>query len=771
MNRKSGYMRWVVGLLWLGAWLTGASAAPYVQPVVTDAVQVDAARGVMERLIPGVSRNVELQIIPKENGLDVFELESQGSKIVVRGSTGVALCSGFNWYLKEFAHCHISWAGDQLNLPDPLPKVPAKIRQVSPNKYRVYLNYCDFSYSMPWWDDVRWQREIDWMALQGINMPLAVTGLEAVWQHTLRQFKMNDDEIRTFLASPAHIAWQWMTNLEGIGGPLAQSWIDSHVVLGRKILEQERALGMTPIQQGFTGYVPRKLKEKYPDARIDLGRGWAGKAILGCGQLDPIDPLFETMAAAFYKAQFELFGTSHFCGADPFHEGAPPQPGDEYLKKVGVKIFQTMQAADTKTTWVMQNWSIREPIARTVPAGRLLVLDLTGGRASRYKGYWGYEFVKGTLNNFGGRTAMHGDLVEMAKNPFAAERKKYSNCVGLGFFMEGIENNPVFYDLQCEMIWRNEPVDINTWLKGYAKRRYGAESEKANQAWTILLKTAYGPRTTTTEASSMLAARPALTVKKSGANRSFVVGYQNSELAKAWELLLEDADRLKGSPAYRYDVVDLGRQVLSEMARDHQIVWKKAFRAGDAKAFEASKAFFLGIFPDVDRLLGTRAEFLFGKWYANAVAWGTTPEEKKQNAYNASLLPTWWGHDEGQPHMLFDYAWREWNGMVGDYYGGRWTLFLNYLDECLKNGVGYDDSKVQDSWGRQAMDGNEIFKQMMVFEQSWIAKEKNYPSVPVGDSVAVARELLAKYRTVLQSTKSEVDPEWGAKQKVQEKMQ
>jgi len=756
-------MRWVVGLLWLGAWLTGASAAPYVQPAVTDAVQLDAARGVMERLIPGVSRNFELQIIPKENGLDVFELESQGSKIVVRGSTGVALCSGFNWYLKEFAHCHISWCGDQLKLPNPPPQVPAKIRQVSPNKYRVYLNYCDFSYTMPWWDEVRWQREVDWMALQGINMPLAVTGLEAVWQQTLRQFKMNDDEIRTFLTSPAHSAWQWMTNIEGVGGPLAQSWIDRHLALGRKIIEQERALGMTPIQQGFTGYVPRKLKEKYPDARIDLGRGWGGKAIKGCAQLDPIDPLFETMAAAFYKAQIELLGTSHFCGADPFHEGTPPQPGDEYLKKVGVKIFQTMQAADTNITWVMQNWSIREPIARTVPAGRLLVLDLKGSNTGRYEGYWGYEFVKGTLNNFGGRTAMHGDLAAMAKNPFAAERQKYPNCVGLGFFMEGIENNPVFYDLQCEMIWRNDPVDINAWLKGYAKRRYGAESAKANQAWEILLKTAYGPKTTATEPSSMLAARPALTVKKSGGNRSFVVGYQNSELAKAWELLLADADRLKDSPAYRYDVVDLGRQVLSEMARDQQVVWKRAFRAKDAKAFAESKAFFLGIFPDVDRLLATRTEFLFGKWYANAVAWGTTPEEKKQNGCNASLLPTWWGY-EGLQDTTFDYAWREWNGMVGDYYGGRWTLFLNYLEECLKNGVAYDDSNVAHvKNGRQAMDSNEIFKQMMVFEESWITKEKNYPATPVGDSIAVARELLAKYRTVLQSTKSEVDPEWPLK--------
>ena len=59
------------------------------------------------------------------------------------------------------------------------------------------------------------------MALQGINMPLAVTGLEAVWQSTLRQFKMSDEEIRAFLSSPANLAWQWMTNLEGGWRPVA----------------------------------------------------------------------------------------------------------------------------------------------------------------------------------------------------------------------------------------------------------------------------------------------------------------------------------------------------------------------------------------------------------------------------------------------------------------------------------------------------------------------------------------------------------------------
>ncbi len=32
------------------------------------------------------------------------------------------------------------------------------------------------SYSMAFWNWSRWEQELDWMALQGINLPLAFTG-------------------------------------------------------------------------------------------------------------------------------------------------------------------------------------------------------------------------------------------------------------------------------------------------------------------------------------------------------------------------------------------------------------------------------------------------------------------------------------------------------------------------------------------------------------------------------------------------------------------
>lgn len=46
---------------------------------------------------------------------------------------------------------------------------------------RFFLNYCTYGYSMPFWKWKDWERFIDWMALNGVNMPLAITGQEMVW--------------------------------------------------------------------------------------------------------------------------------------------------------------------------------------------------------------------------------------------------------------------------------------------------------------------------------------------------------------------------------------------------------------------------------------------------------------------------------------------------------------------------------------------------------------------------------------------------------------
>ncbi len=205
----------------------GSATAPHV-----------AARGVLERVIPEAADQFVLETISPADGHDVFEVHSADGKIVVRGSSGVAIASGVNWYLKHVCHCHLSFNGDQLSIPRPLPAVTEKIQRVCPYQYRYCFNFCAFSYTLAWWDWEQWQRMIDWMALHGINMPLAVTGQEGVWRNVYRQLGLTDKQLADFFVGPGFLPFGWMGCLDGWGGPLPSSWIDSHVELQKQILRE-----------------------------------------------------------------------------------------------------------------------------------------------------------------------------------------------------------------------------------------------------------------------------------------------------------------------------------------------------------------------------------------------------------------------------------------------------------------------------------------------------------------------------------------------------
>ncbi len=702
----------------------------------------DAAKGVIERTTPSLKNFFKLEIIPQDNGNDVFEIESIDDRVVLRGNNGGSLSSAYYRYLKEYCRCDISWCGSQLNLPKKMPMVENKIRVSSLHKYRVYFNYCTLSYTTSWWDWERWEREIDIMAMNGINMPLSVIGLEGVWYYTLLKYGFTDEEARGFLVGPTYFAWQWMTNIQSHGGPLPKSWIDARIILGKKIIQRQLELGMTPIQQGFSGCIPRKLKEKYPDANIVSEHNWVG--FTGTDQLDPLDPLFQKLGRTLIETQTKLFGTSHFYAADPFHEGRPPKPGNEYLEEVGKAIWKLMSDVDPKATWVMQAWSIRKPIACAVPEGKLLVLDLGGNKAKDDNSFWGHNFIKGQLHNFGGRINLHGDIKHMLSNPFAEVARKTKKSLGMGLFMEAIEQNPAFYASVFDQIWRDEPSDEKDWLTDYAERRYGAKSANAAKAWQLMVEDGpYKPNTTRTENSSIIAARPALDPIKSGPNSGFKIPYKPENLLKIWELLLADYDKLKGSDAYQFDLMDIGRQVLSNMGQEIHKEVSAGFKTKDMNHFEKHSKQFLDMLNDVDQLLATRREFNFGKWYNDARSWATTPEEKKLYEYNAAMLLTIWGPNLNPE--IFDYSWREWAGLIRLYYLPRWEKFYEHLKGKLKENKSYIDASTT-CYGRQPFRANEFYNKLADWEINWLQSSHDIDDQTVGDTGKIAKELYAKYK-------------------------
>lgn len=191
---------------------------------------------------------------------------------------------------------------------------------------------------MAFWDWERWEKEIDWMALHGINLSLALTGTESVWRNVLLKLGYTKDEINEFVAGPGFTAWWLMNNLEGWGGPNPESWYIRQEKLQKKIVKRMREYGIEPVLPGYCGMVPHNAKEKLGLNVADPGF-WC--SYHRPAFLQPEDERFEEISALYYKELTKLYGKTGFYAIDPFHEGGSTQGVN--LDAAGKAIMKAMK--------------------------------------------------------------------------------------------------------------------------------------------------------------------------------------------------------------------------------------------------------------------------------------------------------------------------------------------------------------------------------------------------------------------------------------------
>lgn len=704
-------------------------------------VKDSPVRGILERWLLDYAHHFSLEFLASDDGLDVFEIESVGEKVVLRGSTGVAQASALNWYLKYSCNCHISWDSVQLALPDPLPHV-SRVRMTTPYRYRYYFNYCTFSYSLPFWDWERWEREIDWMALNGINAPLSVTGQEAIWQTVYRQLGLTDAQIDDFLVGAAYLPFGWMGCIDGWAGPLPTRWISEHAALQKQIVARQRSFGMTPILQGFTGHVPPALPSIYPDCTVHQLSSWAN--FPPTDFLDPADPLFERIGRAFVEEQTRQYGTDHLYAADTFIEMVPASNDPGLLTALSQSIYRGMASADPQAVWVLQGWPFlfREDfwqpeqiqgLFKGVPDERLLLLDLYAEEYPQWQktsAFYGKPWVWCMLHSFGGRPGLYGNLPAIAHElPAALSHPDRGRLMGIGISAEAIETNPALYDLLCEMTWHRQALDLLSWTAGYTARRYGQKSEAAEQAWTLLRESVYDPQNQLLVAhgipTSVICQRPSLTLKGGWRVKSAA---QMPGVMEAWRLLLSCADQVGKASGYQRDLVDVSLQALTHICESLHTRMVNAYHRQDAAGFHQFSEQFLQIISDMDQLAGTRREYLLGRWIASARRHGDTAAEQAQLEWNARNLVTLWGAPDS---ILHDYSCRYWSGLLQTFYHRRWELLIQQVGQALADDAPFDATAFE--------------RDVIAFEHTWTRDMTEMTTQPIGGSVNTARQLFTYY--------------------------
>ena len=702
------------------------------------AVVVKAAspiQGLLERIDKGASRKFVIEQV--KSPTDFFELDQKGDKVVIRGNNYVSIATGVNWYLKYYAGIQLSWNGMTAQLPAVLPAVPQKERHETDLKYRYDFNYCTYSYTMAFWDWDRWEKEIDWMALHGINLPLAVVGADVVWYNVLTKLGYTKDEINEFIAGPAFQGWWLMNNLEGWGGPNPDSWYKQRETLQKQILKRMREYGIRPVLPGYSGMVPHNAKE-----RLGLNVSDPG---LWCGYrrpafLQPTDPRFNEIADLYYKEMSRLYGKADFYSMDPFHEGGNVAGVD--LNAAGQAIWGAMKKANPKAVWVAQAWQAnpRQKMIENLPAGDLIVLDLFAESRPQWgdpestwyrkEGFGKHDWLYCMLLNYGGNVGLHGKMKHVIDEFYKAKTSSFGKTMkGVGMTMEGSENNPVMFELLCELPWRPARFDKDEWLKNYTVARYGKADKAVQDVWLLLSNTIYNcPAKNTQQGTheSVFCGRPDYDVYQVSSWSEMEPYYKPEDIIRAAGIMLSAADRFKGNNNFEYDLIDIVRQAVAEKGRLVYPIMIDAYKAGEKELFAASSQRFLDLILLQDKLLAARPEFKVGTWIEKARNLGTTPEEKDLYEWNARVQVTTWGNrvaaDEGG---LRDYAHKEWNGLLRDFYYNRWKVWIDRQKAQL-NGAPV-----------KAID-------FYAIEEPWTKQTTPYSSQAEGDVIEVAKEVYAK---------------------------
>jgi alpha-N-acetylglucosaminidase len=708
-----------------------AAAAP--------AFDTSPATAALRRLLPDQAAQFTLVAQKKTGDDDAFSVSGPAGAVRVQGTSPATLLAGVGAYLRQVAHVDISLQGDSTgHLPAQLPAVTTEITDTAVVPHRYALNDTDNGYAGAYRGYADYQHEIDVLALHGYNEVLVTVGAEQPYYRALQQFGYTPEYLQKWVPGPEHQPWWLLQNMSGNGGPVTPQLINARATVGRKVCDQLRGLGMTPVLPGYFGTVPPDFAatSQNPGAHVVPQGAW-GAGLSRDDWLDPNDPAFAKVAAAYYTAQHDAFGDSTMYKMDPLHEGGTVGTGANAidLTRAAGAIQRALDLAHPGATWTILSWEAQPQAALLagVDTSRMLIVDGMADTANGHESSWGSSipWAFGTIPEYGGNTTLGANTAVWVSAFQQWLTRSGSTLRGIAYMPEASTANPAALALFGDLAWAQttspQPVDQKAWFDAYATSRYGGFDPHATAAWDLLRQGPYSVSPTNTAsrpgayvqgnrlASSLISAKPSISAASSG---RYPLLYDPATVSKALSELLQVAPSLRTSEAYRYDLVDVARQALVDRAAALLPQIRTAYDGKDTATYRTLVAEWQRNEVTLDQLLGTDTHFMVGPWLAQATAFGHTDAQRKTLEYDArSILTTWVDTSISTSQSLLDYAWRDWSGMVADLYAKRWDGYLASLDPGSGTTTAPDAFTLDDAWARDTTP---------------------YPTTPTGDAYAIA---------------------------------
>ncbi|KZT66721.1 glycoside hydrolase family 89 protein [Daedalea quercina L-15889] len=715
---------------------------------------LDGIYTLVQRQIPDHANSFAFSLTQAYGDTFVLSDAADGNGIDIQCSTVSACARGLYTYLTQYGHVDIWWTGSRLSqLPSPLPVVGTPVNGTAIVPYRYHFNTVTFDYTAAWWDWDQWQVMLDWLALRGVNLPLAWVGYEYFLIQVFQEVGLSDEDISSFLSGPAFQAWNRFGNIQGSwGGPLPTQWVDSQFALQQQIVARMYELGMTPVLPAFTGFVPRAMSTLYPNASIVNGSQWDGfpTDLTNVTFLEPWDDLFGKMQKSFIAKQQAVYGAnvSHIYTLDQYNENSPYSGDPTYLANISSETFAALRAADPEAIWMMQGWlffddeifwttdRISAYLGGVSGNDTMIILDLYSEiypQWQRTESYYGKQWIWCELHDYGGSIGIEGNLPELVSGPTQALAAS-PGMKGMGLTMEGQEGNEIVYDIVFDQAWSPTPLNITAYVESWVSRRYTVSPlpATAQDAWTVLSTTVYSNNVSYATTKGIFELEPAI----SGLTDGFLtlIPYDtNTTIVPALQNLIAatgENPALLTVPEFLYDVVNVARQLLANRFIDAYDTLVSTYNSSTATsaAITAAGKPLLSIISDVDALLWTNEYFLLPTWISSArgLAGGNSTYADYLE-YNARNQITLWGPD-GE---ITDYASKEWAGLVGTYYYQRWETFVDYLANITASGATYDNTT--------------LHEEMLSIGEAWDAEIWSGDWGVNGDTMDVVHDIVSTY--------------------------
>lgn len=688
----------------------------------------------IQRNTPKIIDNFIVRRIETESEHDYYEIYSEVKKVVLAGNSNLSIAMAYYRYLNEFCNVLITSGDYDISYIATTPLPEEKITYTAKQKIRARTSYEMFSLEGNYWGFDRWEKEIDFMAMHGINTALQPVGFDGVLYRTLRDIGMDEKLCAEFSSGPAFLMRQLTGNVAAMNSVNSPEYLERKIYIGKKITEREKHMGITPIFPAMIPSVPFSLRKKY--IKMDIFKAPMWYNFPPIFYIKPENAFFEIFNQKFLKFQKELLGETSSYIIEPLFD-VNTKGYNSHLASLGKALVNLLSEFDENAVCYTHLSAINEEFFKKTSAERFIIIndsDEPNPEFLRDKKH--LVAIKG---NKYGRTGLCGDIEKISRSPYASS--KAENLLGSAVELDTFSENPMFCAAVLESIKTDEAFDADSFVNDFAKKRY--RTDKFNNEIINLKNLCYN---TDDCAGSIICARPSTRLKHTAPYDTIERKYDFKDIYNIAKNIIEtDASK---NDKMRLDIVSLVRQFLSEFAYPVYLTATEFFKEENVHDYEQASNLFLEICEDMDRILKTQESTNLSTIYEKSHELGNNKEELQAIDLNFLMYHTIWGPVDLS--IIYDTAWTEIGGMVKDFYAQRWFMYFRALAAYFDN-----PKKLKDFSKKQPLDRNEYkgsyqHKRLALFENNFLA---NYIPRKEGigeeDTVEVAKEILEKYSEVI----------------------